>query len=240
MPMFHFVSCNFVSHLQWTPWVLLDSPVSCSAHHCIYQLQAGTTWWSQGTSGNHTHATRKCRGIHTSQWKWVLVVQSCPTVCDPTDYKPTGSSVHEILHTRILEWVAIPFSRGSSWRSNPGLPQCRWTLYYLSHQGSPVYTSWNKPLTSRKWELVDEFFPLSLPGQTILKHCSWVFSSCHNKCLRLGDLNSRNVSFPSSGGWKSKFKVPSEASLLHLHRTVFLLCPHLVIPPSVCALMLSS
>ena len=43
-------------------------------------------------------------------WKvegWVA--QSCPTLCDPMDY-----TVHGILQTRILEWVAIPFSRGSS------------------------------------------------------------------------------------------------------------------------------
>ena len=33
----------------------------------------------------------------------------------PLDYSPPGSSVHGILQARILEWVAIPFSRGSSW-----------------------------------------------------------------------------------------------------------------------------
>ena len=44
----------------------------------------------------------------------VLVVQSCPTLCDPTDCSPLGSSVHGILQARILEWVAIPFSRVSS------------------------------------------------------------------------------------------------------------------------------
>ena len=44
----------------------------------------------------------------------VLVAQSCPTLCDPTDCSLPGSSVHGILQTRILEWVAIPFSRGSS------------------------------------------------------------------------------------------------------------------------------
>ena len=44
----------------------------------------------------------------------VLVVQSCPTFCDPMDCSPTGSSVHEILQASKLEWVAIPFSRGSS------------------------------------------------------------------------------------------------------------------------------
>ena len=44
----------------------------------------------------------------------VLVVQWCLTLCDPTDCSPPGSSVHGILQGRILEWVAIPFSRGSS------------------------------------------------------------------------------------------------------------------------------
>ena len=43
-----------------------------------------------------------------------LVVQSCPTLCDPVDYSLPGSSVHGILQARVLEWVAIPFSRGSS------------------------------------------------------------------------------------------------------------------------------
>ena len=42
------------------------------------------------------------------------VTQSCPTLCDPVDYNPPGSSVHGILQARILEWVAISFSRGSS------------------------------------------------------------------------------------------------------------------------------
>ena len=45
----------------------------------------------------------------------VSVAQSCPTFCDPMDHSPSGSSVHEIIQARILEWVAIPFSRGSSW-----------------------------------------------------------------------------------------------------------------------------
>ena len=40
-------------------------------------------------------------------------LQSCLTLCDPTDCSPRGSSVHEILPARILEWVAISFTRGS-------------------------------------------------------------------------------------------------------------------------------
>ena len=45
----------------------------------------------------------------------VLVTQLCPTLCDPTDYSLPGSSVHGISQARILEWVAIFFSRRSSW-----------------------------------------------------------------------------------------------------------------------------
>ena len=44
----------------------------------------------------------------------VLVAQSCPTLCDPLDCSPPGPSVHGILQARMLEWVAIPFSRRSS------------------------------------------------------------------------------------------------------------------------------
>ena len=44
----------------------------------------------------------------------VLVTQLSPTPCDPMVCSPPGSSVHGILQARILEWVAMPFSRGSS------------------------------------------------------------------------------------------------------------------------------
>ena len=44
----------------------------------------------------------------------VLVVQSYLTLCDPIDCSLPGSCVHRILQARILEWVAVPFSRGSS------------------------------------------------------------------------------------------------------------------------------
>ena len=56
------------------------------------------------------------------------VFQSCLTLCDPMD-----STVHGILKSRTLEWVALPFSTQGL---NPGLPHCRRILYQLSHQGS--------------------------------------------------------------------------------------------------------
>ena len=42
------------------------------------------------------------------------LLHSCPILCDPVDCSPPGSSVHGILQARILEWVAVSFSRGSS------------------------------------------------------------------------------------------------------------------------------
>ena len=44
----------------------------------------------------------------------VLVTQSCLTLCDPMACSPPGSSVHGILQLRILEWIAMPSSKGSS------------------------------------------------------------------------------------------------------------------------------
>ena len=42
-----------------------------------------------------------------------LVAKSCPTLCNPMDCSPSGSSVHRISQARILKWVAISSSRGS-------------------------------------------------------------------------------------------------------------------------------
>ena len=69
----------------------------------------------------------------------VLATQLCLALCNRMEYSPLDSSVHGILQARILEWVAISFSRGSCMTqgSNLGLPDCKQTLYHLSHQGSP-------------------------------------------------------------------------------------------------------
>ena len=53
------------------------------------------------------------------QYMFYYIAQLCPTLCDPMDY-----TVHGILQARILEWVAVPFSRGSSQPGdlpNPGI-----------------------------------------------------------------------------------------------------------------------
>ena len=69
----------------------------------------------------------------------LLVTQSCLTLCDPMDCSLPGSSLHGIPQIRILEWVAIPFSRGSSQSRDwtRVFLHCRPILYHLSYQGSP-------------------------------------------------------------------------------------------------------
>ena len=69
-------------------------------------------------------------------------LQSCPILCEPMDCNPPGFSVHGILQARILEWVAMPFCRGSSrprdWTC-VSYVSCggRHVLYHLCHLGSP-------------------------------------------------------------------------------------------------------
>ena len=69
----------------------------------------------------------------------MLVAYFCLTLCDPMDCGLPGSSVHRILQARILEWVAISFSRGffPTQGSNPGLLHCRWISLPSKPPGKP-------------------------------------------------------------------------------------------------------
>ena len=65
-----------------------------------------------------------------------LTIQSCPTLWNPMNYRPPGSSIHRILQARILEWVTIPFSRASSQtRDRTGVPTLQGDSLLLSHWG---------------------------------------------------------------------------------------------------------
>ena len=70
----------------------------------------------------------------------VLVTQSCPTLCDPMVCGPPGSSVHGILQAEVLEWVAIPCSRGSSQPRDQSWSPALWVDSLPSEPpGSPTY-----------------------------------------------------------------------------------------------------
>ena len=98
----------------------------------------------------HTHATYHLFFIYSSVFLVEMkVAQLCPVLCDPVDYTVRG-----ILQTRILEWVAFPFSRGSShprFRTQISCIasgfftswalHCRRILHQLSQEGSPCFFS---------------------------------------------------------------------------------------------------
>ena len=73
------------------------------------------------------------------------VTQSCLTLCDFMDYGPPDSSVHGIFQARILEWVAICYSRGSSWPRGQTRISCvsctdKWILYHSATWETHVST----------------------------------------------------------------------------------------------------
>ena len=67
---------------------------------------------------------KKLWNYDISKWKKMLVAQLCPTLWDPMDHSSPGSAVAGILQARTLEWVAISFSRGSSWPRDRTMVSC--------------------------------------------------------------------------------------------------------------------
>ena len=103
-----------------------------------------------GSHGGHTHGralsslsscydsilscnNQKCLCVHAKSF------QSRLTLYDPVDCSLPGSSIHGILQAKLLEWVAVPFTRGIflTQGSNPSLLHRRRIVYPLSHQGNP-------------------------------------------------------------------------------------------------------
>ena len=97
-----------------------------------------------------------------------LVAKSCLTLCDPMDCSPPGSSICGILQVRILEWVAISFSRGFP---NPGIEPRSPTLQTDSlpaeSQGKPKNTGVGS------LSLLQQIIPNQESNQGLL-HCRWI------------------------------------------------------------------
>ena len=126
-----------------------------------------------------------------------LVAKSCLTLCDPRDYSPPGSSVQGISQAIILEWVAISFSRGSSWPRDWTQVGCigRWILHHWATREAQSYglhvcvvlqSLWNRRLSfttsGLTATLLRDFLGLQQPSA----------------------LNNRNTLSLSSGGWTLK------------------------------------
>ena len=83
-----------------------------------------------------------CSSVFLHLWFTVLglVIQSCLTLCNPMDYSPPGSSVHGDSSGKNTREGCHALFQGifPTQGLNLGLAHCRWILYHLSHQGSPM------------------------------------------------------------------------------------------------------
>ena len=116
----------------------------------------GTIWKIRLSSGGYTRELHNVKFSSFDSCIWISLLlensywgmcmhakslQSCLTLCDPMDYSLPGSSVHGILQARILEWIAISFSRGCSWPRD-------WTWVSCIAGGFFTTESHGKPNTS--------------------------------------------------------------------------------------------
>ena len=83
---------------------------------------SGSWWWTGKLGMLQSMGSQRVRHDWAIEPNWTYFyyyccsdAQLCPTLCDPVDCSLPDSSVHGILQARILEWVAMPSSRGSSW-----------------------------------------------------------------------------------------------------------------------------
>ena len=95
----------------WTPGVGdgQGGPACCDSWGCKESdMTERLNWtdWTDGFSSSHVRCEKSEKESEVSQ--------SCPTLCDPMDCSLSGFSVHGIFQARVLEWIAISFSRGSS------------------------------------------------------------------------------------------------------------------------------
>ena len=106
----------------------------------------------------------------------VLVAQLYLSIYNPMDCSPPGSSVHGILQVRILEWVAVPFSRGSSWPRD-------WTR--ISHIAARFLTIW---ATREAPEIVEHLKINGAMTYGIFKNIQSLTVSSHLYCSLLGKV----------------------------------------------------
>ena len=103
------------------------------------------------------------------------VAQTCPTLCDPMDCSPPGSSVHGIFQARMLEWVAISSSRESSQHRDRTLVSC---IFCIGRQILYHCTTWEAPYCTIL-NANGFFFFLTLKSGFLLLFSFFLYFSCY-------------------------------------------------------------
>ena len=119
---------------------------SCLNTNSPETIKARTTSWHIHLRTEKPHVyhkkicTRLKEGPRSIDWR---VCSACLTLCDPVDCSPPGSSVHGILQATALEWVAVHFSRGSSWPRDRTQVSCIAGGFFLAAEtpGEPTLKS---------------------------------------------------------------------------------------------------
>ena len=145
-----------VTQLCLTLWDPMDYSPPGSDVHGIFQGRT-LEWVAIPFSRESSQATDRTQVSCIAGWFFTIwatgnhtrakSLQSCPTLCGPLDCSPLGSSVHEILQVRILEWVAKPSSRGSS---NPGIETMSFTSPALASGFFTSSSTWKAQIRAEE------------------------------------------------------------------------------------------
>ena len=123
-------SARGISQASLLEWVVISFSRGSSQHRDWIQDSCFSRWILYQLSHKQSPSLRKSENE---------VVQSCLTLCNPMDCSLQGSSIHGIFQARVLEWVVISFSRGSSrprdWTQVSCI--CRWILYHWDTREAP-------------------------------------------------------------------------------------------------------
>ena len=183
--------------------LVMDREAWCAAVHEVTRVGHN---WATELNRNSVFPPRGHYLLASVQCYSAKLLQLCPTLCDPMDCSPPGSSVHGIFQARILESFAMPFSKGFSqptdrtcvclphWQvgslqlAPPGKPSVQWesgshSVVSDSLQPHGLYSPWNSPGQNTgvgSLSLLQGIFPTqgSKPG---LLHCRQILYQLSHK-----------------------------------------------------------
>ena len=156
----------------------------------------------------------------------VQSLQLCLTLCNPIDYSPLCSYVHRIFQARILEWVAMPSSRGSSHSRDETHDSCAGRLFTTDPMGKPmngccccccIASVVSDPVRPHRWQSTRLPYPWDSPGKNTGVGCHFLL-----QCMKV-----------ESGKWKWMGVMLCQMLILHLlklsYEFLFLLWKLLII-----------
>ena len=134
-------------HQRWLLFLpQLDHLYSFLEHKIILKIESRVCKLNSLVPDRHSANAKRVVSFHqkANTYRACKLLQLCPTLCDPMDHSPPGSSVHRVLRARTLERVTTPSFRGyfqSKDQTHISCVSCtgRQGLYHWCHLGSPIH-----------------------------------------------------------------------------------------------------